>query len=200
VYTPHPLAHPLAHRPRWHDNGDCSYYYIIQGAINETSSSAAVGVRGGLISYARAAGWWRSAQTLMDSDARTHTPTHGTHAHASACARRDFIYRPVNTFSKLDIRDNNVNTEWCLLSHYYGRRRRSGIIIYRVRVNLSLSSLSLYIIIIIISILSPLRHFTLARHRRRHRPTASSCGLLYMYIGIVQHVHAKYIHIFILCI
>lgn len=48
------------------DSGDCS-----QGAINETSSWAMVGVRGGLISY---------AQTVVavhaDTDTQTHRPTH----------------------------------------------------------------------------------------------------------------------------
>lgn len=82
---------------------------------------------------------WQSTQTQTHrlTDSQTHT--------LARRARRDFIYRPVNTFSKLDIRDNNVNTEWCLLSHYYGRRR-SGIIIYRVRVNLSFLFVSLYYI------------------------------------------------------
>lgn len=112
------------------DSGDCS-----QGAIKR---NVIVG-----------RGWstWRAYIICSDGcgSPRRHRHTDSqTHTRAQR-ARRDFIYRPVNTFSKLDIRDNNVNTEWCLLSHYYGRRR-SGIIIYRVRVNLSFLFVSLYYI------------------------------------------------------
>jgi hypothetical protein len=112
----------------------------------------------------------------------TQTQTH-THALVSTL---DFIYRPVNTFSKLDIRDNNVNTEWCLLSHYYGRRR-SGIIIYRVRVNLSFLFVSLYYIHSI-----PLRHFKLTHNQRRRRSRQQRAAAdYYTYNIYIIHVHSN---------
>lgn len=130
-------------------------------------------------------GWstWRAYIICSDGcgSPRRHRPTH-THL----WARRDFIYRPVNTFSKLDIRDNNVNTEWCLLSHYYGRRR-SGIIIYRVRVNLSFLFVSLYYIHSI-----PLRHFTLSHNqRRRRRRQQRAAADYYTYNIYIIHVHSN---------
>jgi len=117
---------------------------------------------------------WRSTHRDLDPD--THT---------RARARRDFIYRPVNTFSKLDIRDNNVNTEWCLLSHYYGLRRRSGIIIYRVRVNLSFLFVSLYYIHSIAP--PPLHTRTSPTPPPPPSPTTSSCGLLYTCIPMYMY-------------
>jgi len=122
---------------------------------------------------------WRSTHRDLDPDTHIHT-----HTHTCARARRDFIYRPVNTFSKLDIRDNNVNTEWCLLSHYYGRRRRSGIIIYRVRVNLSFLFVSLYYIH---SIAPPPLHTRTSPTPPpppSPSPTTSSCGLLCIYTHV----------------
>jgi len=48
------------------DSGDCS-----QGAINETSSWAVVGVRGGLISYAQTVVAVHAAQTHRLTDPHT---------------------------------------------------------------------------------------------------------------------------------
>lgn len=75
--------------------------YGSRGSINETSS------------FGRS--WSRYVEGLYHMPIQhIHTRTN-THTHKC----QDFIYRPVNTFSQLDIRDNNVNTKWCLLSHYY---------------------------------------------------------------------------------